>query len=151
MDALEDFIIRAKAATYAGGGAPAVSCRPGSHDLSFADGDYRYLDSYFGGTDFSGQEVVWQGDRPVWAMNYHGRVLRDDLITGAEAGATIKAALTALYGEGRFLGGFRFRQNGHDYIDIVDGNYRAFFGFEEIRVRDIRAYGLRYFGGLIRD
>ena len=151
MDALEDFIIRAKAATYAGGGAPAVSCRAGSHDLAFEDGDFRYLDSYFGGTDFSGQEVVWRGDRPVWAMNYHGRVLRDDLITGAEAGATIKAALTALYGERRFLGGFRFRQNGHDYIDIVDGDYRAFFGFEEIRVRDTRAYGLRYFGGLIRD
>ena len=85
MDALEDFIIRAKAATYAGDGAPAVSCRPGSHDLSFEDGDFHYLDSYFGGTDFSGQEVVWQDGRPVWAMGYHGRVLRDDLITGAEA------------------------------------------------------------------
>jgi len=151
MDALEDFIIRAKAATCAGDGAAAASCRPGSHDLWFADGAYRYLDSSFGGADFCGQEVVWQGDSPVWAMGYHGRVLRDDLITGAEAGATIRAALSALYGGHRFLGGFRFRHGGHDYIDIVDGDYRAFFGFEEIRVRDIRAYWLRYFGGLIRD
>ena len=150
MDALEDFIIRAKAATYAGGGAPAASCRPASHDLEFRDGGFRYLDSYFGGTDFSGQEVVWRDGEPVWAMGYHGRVLRDDLITGAEAGATIKAALTALYGEHRFLGGFRFRRDGHDYIDIVDGDHRAFFGFEEIRVGEARAYGLRYFGGLIR-
>ena len=98
MDALEDFIIRAKAATYAGGGAPAASCRPASHDLVFCDGGFRYLDSYFGGTDFSGQEVVWRDGEPVWAMGYHGRVLRDDLITGTEAGATVKAALTALYG-----------------------------------------------------
>ena len=150
MDALEDFIIRAKAATYAGGGAPAASCRPASHDLEFRDGGFRYLDSYFGGTDFSGQEVVWRDGQPVWAMGYHGRVLRDDLISGAEAGATVKAALTALYGQRRFLGGFRFRRGGHDYIDIADGDYRAFFGFEEIRVGEARAYGLRYFGGLIR-
>lgn len=150
MDALEDFIIRAKAATYAGGGAPAPASRPASHDLVFADGDLRYLDSYFGGTDFAGQEVVWRHGEPVWSMGYHGRILRDDLITSADAGATIKAALTALYDEGRFLGGFRFRRGGHDYIDIVDGDYRAFFGFEEIRVSDCRVYGLRYFGGLIR-
>ncbi len=150
MDALEDFIIRAKAASYVGGGAAAASCRPASHDLAFADGDYRYLDSYFGGTDFSGQEVVWRAGEPVWAMGYHGRVLRDDLITAAEAGATIKAALSALYQQRRFLGGFRFRHGRHDYIDIVDGDYRAFFGFEEIRVGDARAYGLHYSGGLIR-
>lgn len=150
MDALEDFIIRAKAATYAGSGAPAPSCRTASHDLAFADGDFSYLDSYFGGTDFAGQEAVWRDGKPVWSMGYHGRVLRDDLITGAEAGATVKAALSALYAERRFLGGFRFRHGGHDYIDIADGDYRAFFGFEEIRVREARAYELRYFGGLIR-
>jgi len=150
MDPLEDFIIRAKAATYVGSGAPAPASRPASHDLAFADGEFRYLDSYFGGTDFAGQEVVWQRGEPVWSMGYHGRILRDDLITGAEAGATIKAALTALYGEHRFLGGFRFRHGKHDYIDIVDGTYRAFFGFEEIRLSDCRVYSLRYFGGMIR-
>jgi hypothetical protein len=151
MDALEDFIIRAKAATYVGGGASAPASRSASHDLAFELGEFRYLDSYFGGTDFAGQEVVWHLGQPVWSMAYHGRILRDDLIDGAAAGATIKAALTALYGEGRFLGGFRFRHEQHDYIDIVDGDYRAFFGYEEIRVRDTRAYALRYFGGLIRD
>lgn len=150
MDALEDFIIQAKAATYVGGGTSAPASRSASHDLAFEHGEFRYLDSYFGGTDFAGQEVVWQRGQPVWAMAYHGRILRDDLISGAEAGATIKAALTALYGEGRFLGGFRFRHGPHDYIDIVDGDYRAFFGIEEIRVRDTRAYALRYFGGMIR-
>lgn len=46
---MHDFIIRAKAATYVGSDQPAPACRPNSHDLKFSDGDWSYLDSYFGG------------------------------------------------------------------------------------------------------
>ena len=56
---LNYFIVKAKAATYVGGGARGAACRPGSHDLEFADGDWSYLDSYFGGRDFIGEEVVY--------------------------------------------------------------------------------------------
>jgi len=47
--ALYDFIVRSKAATYVGSGEPAPACRPGSHDLKFEEKDWAYLDSYFGG------------------------------------------------------------------------------------------------------
>ena len=67
---LNAFIVRAKAATYVGGGAKTQSCRPASHDLQFMDGDWAYLDSYFGGIDFIGEETVWYAGNPVWAMNY---------------------------------------------------------------------------------
>ena len=83
---LYDFILRAIAATYVGSGQPAPACRPNSHDLKFADGDWFYLDSYFGGRDFIGEEVVYLNGKPVWAMNYYGHILRSDLITPAQAG-----------------------------------------------------------------
>jgi hypothetical protein len=67
---LEAFIVKAKAATYVGDGAKSPSCRPGSHDLQFQDGDFAYLDRYF-----VGEEVVYYKDNPVWAMNYYDRVL----------------------------------------------------------------------------
>jgi len=134
---LERFIVAAKRACYVGDGAAAEPSRPGSHDLVFARGAWRYRDSSFGGTDFIGQEVVWreakgsdpfrqQGPEfergltpllPVWAMNYHGCILRPDLIDAARAGATIKPALSALYEQGRFLGGWEWQGLHGRYID----------------------------------
>ena len=111
LEQLTTFIVRAKAATYVGSGTKSLSHRPGSHDLEFHEGEYSYLDSYFGGTDFLGQEVVYYKDKPVWAMNYYGRVLKPAIITAAEAGQMIKESLSRMYEEGRFLGGFEHTIN----------------------------------------
>lgn len=62
MEGLEKFIVRAKAATYVGDGASRRPCRTGSRDIAYEDGEWVYLDSYFGGADFLGQEVVWNSD-----------------------------------------------------------------------------------------
>ena len=65
VEGLEAFIIRAKAKSYVGNGATRPPCRAGSHDIGHDDGDWAYLDSYFGGTDFLGQEVVWHTGVPI--------------------------------------------------------------------------------------
>ncbi len=150
MDGLEAFIVRAKASCYAGGGAGAEASRTGAHDLTYVDADWSYRDSYFGGTDFVGQEVVWTGATPVWAMNYHGYILRPDLIDAAETGTVIKAALSALYREGRFLGGFRYSSSEDLYEDESDGSVERFFGTERILRDRTAVYRLVYHGGLIR-
>ncbi len=118
---LNAFIVRAKSVTYVGDGEHVPACRPGSHDLKFADGDWSYLDSYFGGRDFIGEEVVYYQGKPVWAMNYYGRILRPDLITPAQAGQVIKASLSKMYSEGRFLGGFEYQHEGFTYTDTNEG------------------------------
>lgn len=148
---LHAFIVRAKAATYVGDGEHASPCRLGSHDLRFSDGEWAYQDSYFGGADFIGEEVVYFGDQPVWAMNYYGRILRDDLITGTEAGHMIKASLSRMYKEDRFLGGFEYSENDLTYKDSNEGSLERFRGREFIRRRDQIAYELDYHGGLIRE
>jgi hypothetical protein len=102
---LETFVVRAKSATYVGSGLRAESSRLSSHDLTFESDEWLYRDSYFGGTDFLGQETVWFQEKPVWAENYYGYILRPDLIDAEKAGRTIKAALSAMYQEERFLGG----------------------------------------------
>lgn len=149
-DDLNAVIVRAKAATYVGGGVKAPASRQGSHDLGWSEGPWRYLDSYFGGTDFLGQEVLWCGAEPVWAMNYYGYVIRPDLIDAERAGATIKGALTALYAEGRFLGGFEWVGTFGTYRDRSEGGVGQFRGREVILVKGVEAYGLDYFGGLVR-
>ncbi len=151
INALHAFIVRAKAATYVGDGEHATPCRLGSHDLRFTDGEWAYLDSYFGGTDFVGEEVVYFAEKPVWAMNYYGRILREDLITAAQAGQMIKASLSRMYQEGRFLGGFEHTENDLTYVDASEGGTDSFRGREFIRRGLEVAYELMYHGGLIKD
>jgi hypothetical protein len=148
---LHDFIVRAKSATYVGSGAHSTSSRPGSHDLHFSEENWLYIDSYFGGTDFIGEEAVFQAGKPVWAMNYYGYILRPELITSAEAGQIIKASLSRLYKENRFLGGFRHAEGHFTYVDTSKGDFTHFRGKEWIERDGIKAYELVYHGGLIKD
>jgi Domain of unknown function (DUF5680) len=150
---LEPFIVAAKRACYVGDGAPAQSSRVGSHDLVCEDATrfpgWSYRDSYFGGTEFIGQEVVRFENAPVWAMNYHGYVIRPDLIDAAKAGAIIKAALSAMYAEGRFLGGWEWVGEWGRYVDFSKGDVARFSGREAIWVDGVEAYALTYGGGVV--
>lgn len=147
---LEEFIVRAKAATYVGDGDKAQPSRIGSHDLKFQDGRFAYIDSYFGGTDFIGQEVVYYDNQPIWAMNYYGRIIDPEKINAAEAGQIIKASLSALYQEGRFLGGFEYTYEGSTYTDTNQGDVHSFTGQEWISRNGEMVYELVYHGGLVK-
>ena len=151
LEQLEAFIVKAKAATYVGGGDKSESCRPKSHDLKFQDGDFAYLDSYFGGIDFIGEEVVYYKGEPVWAMNYYGRILRPEMIEAVEAGQIIKQGLSAMYREGRFLGGFEYDTGDGVYNDTSEGTVTAFTGKEWITREGVIVYDLIYHGGLIKE
>ena len=151
VEQLNTFIVKAKAATYVGSGQHAPSHRLGSIDLEFRADPFAYLDSYFGGTDFIGQEVVYYAARPVWAMNYYGYILRPDVIDAAQAGKVIQLSLSRLYAEGRFLGGFEHPVDGYTYTDTNSGDAAHFQGKEWITCRGIRAYAFVYHGGLIKS
>ena len=148
---LNTFIVRAKADTYVGGGEHSAASRLGSHDIRFSDGEWAYHDSYFGGSNFLGEEVVYLAGHPVWAMNYYGRILRVDLLTAAQAGQIIKTSLSRMYEEGRFLGGFKFTENNFTYVDASEGAVDSFHGREFIVRGQETAYELIYHGGLIKD
>jgi len=148
---LEAFIVKAKSQTYVGGGRSSKSCRPRSHDIAYDKDDWSYLDSYFGGTDFLGQEVVWMSDIPVWIMNYYGRILLPDKINAESAGNIIKESLSELYAEGRFLGGFSKEIGKFCYVDKTEGNVNSFSGTEMIFVENLAAYRLDYHGGLVKS
>jgi hypothetical protein len=142
---LEAFIIKAKAATYAGNGKCVQPTRPGSIDLSYEEGDLTYRDG-----DFIGEEVVWHLGDPIWAMNYYGYILVPEELSAEESGKVIKASLTALYSEGRFLSGFKHQTTLGLYIDTNEGDVSNFHGMEWTERGGRRLYELRYHGGLVR-
>lgn len=150
-DELVAFIVRAKSATYAGDGTPSLPTRPGAIELQVHEGPYSYLDSYVGGADFLGQETVFHEGRPVWSMSYYGYLLEPELLDPATAGHVIKVALSAMYREGRFLGGWTYEVDGLTYTDTSEGGPGRFHGLEDIRdASGRRLYELRYHGGAIR-
>jgi hypothetical protein len=151
LNKLNQFIVQAKAATYVGDGQKIASCRKGSHDLAFQAGTFSYLDSYFGGADFIGQEVVYDRDEPVWAMNYYGKIIEPEKITAAEAGQVIKESLSKMYEEGRFLGGFEYMVSENHYTDTSQGDLESFTGTEWITRDGVRVYELVYHGGMIKN
>ena len=147
---LNQFIVRAKAATYVGSGQKLLPYRLGSHDLQFFDGDWAYHDSYLGQNDFIGEEAVYYQQQVAWAMNYFGRILDSERITSAKAGETIKESLTLMYAEGRFLGGFEHRVGEYTYSDTNEGDLTFFAGREWISRGGVVVYELVYHGGLVR-
>lgn len=147
---LHDFIVRAKAYAYVGGAAPSLAYRPNSHDIQYHEADFAYMDSYFGGTDFLGQEVVYFHATPVWAMNYYGKILRPDLYSGAQAGQVIKESLSLLYQNGRFLGPFTHKTANGIYHDTNEGDVFSFTGYEWIELAGEKVYDLHYHGGLVK-
>jgi len=151
LEQLNAFIVRAKAAAYVGRGERSLSYRPGSHDLQYHEGSYSYLDSYFGGSDFIGQEVLYFEGKPVWAMNYYGRVLEPALTTAARVGLIIQESLSEMYRQGRFLGGFTHTSGDSQYFDTSEGDLSAFFGKEWILRESVKVFELVYHGGLIKD
>lgn len=97
-----------------------------------------------------GQETVWYRRVPVWAMNYCGWILRDDLLTAAQGARVIRSALTEMYKEGRFLGGFVHHLDDVVYRDTSQGDVTRFAGSETIAVQEVVAYRLDYHGGRVR-
>jgi Domain of unknown function (DUF5680) len=135
---LHPFIIRAKKATYVGGGAGG---------LVFAEGEYTYRDTYVGGTDFIGQECVWRNGVAVWSMAYYGYILRPDLITGPKVASILRKALSQPHAQGRLLDNFTFE----NYAISSQGTVEHFSGRETITVHGTLAYALDYLGGLVKS
>ncbi len=144
------FLIRAKKATYIGSGAKLPSSRPDSHDLAYSEGELTYRDSYFGGTDFIGQECVWDRGAPIWSMAYYGYILRPNLINGAQAAALLRQALSQPQSQGRLLDNLEFSLDEMHYAIASQGTVDHFSGRETITVQDDLAYALDYFGGMIK-
>jgi hypothetical protein len=68
----------------------------------------------------------------------------------AEAGSIIEQSLTAMYREGRFLGGFECETDRGVYTDTSEGDVASFARKERITRQGVIVYDPVYHGGLIK-
>jgi hypothetical protein len=140
------FLLKAKRCTYAGKGAFSPSSRPYSKDLEYREGEFYYLDSYFGGNRFSGEEVVYFQNKPVWAMNYTGRTLDSRF-----SGDFLKSALLKGTEELPYRGPELYREGMYTYRLKTEGCFEWFSGYETILIGDTVVYECYFHGGTIED
>ncbi len=150
---LHNFLIEAKKETYANENVERVkSTRRGSHDYEYTKDNWTYHDTYFGGTDFQGQEVVYrQDDTPIWGMIYYGKTLDESL----SEEAMDKALRPALMQVGQddvipVRGPKEFENQGYQYTFKVTGDLTSFEGEETIEKEGNKVYTLKCHGGIIR-
>ncbi len=152
MKKLEEFLIEAKKQTYANENVEKVnSSRLNSKDYEYRKDNMVYHDTYFGGTNFIGEEVVYVDNEICWAMNYYGVTL--DLSLGEEA--MDKALRPALMMVGQddtipVRGPKQFNNGEYRYIFEVIGDISYFNGTETIYKNNKKIYELKCSGGLIK-
>ncbi|HWR24418.1 MAG TPA: DUF5680 domain-containing protein [Feifaniaceae bacterium] len=143
--AVIDFLCRAKQNTFSGHGATCAPSRPSSHDYRFEEGDLMYYDTYLGGERFAGEEAIFRGGAPLWAMNYTGRILAEQYQEGF-----LCEALMRVPKEYPFRGPLVYRNGRYTYHCVVNGEFSWFNGYEEIFCGDTKVYECVFHGGGVR-
>lgn len=155
---LTNFLIEAKTATYANSNAEKItSTRIGSKDYEYTkeiQGELMtYHDTYFGGTKFVGEEVVYRGSTlPKWGMNYHGVTL-DSSLSEEAMDKALRPALMQVGKDRSVLpvrGPGKFQNGNYTYTFECEGTLENFTGTEKIYKDNILIYILHCHGGIIQ-
>ena len=139
------FLVKAKKATYANKTNKVNSSRKESHDYSYQENKYTYLDSFFGAENFSGQEIVYKDGKPCWSMNYYGRVIEENF-----NGDFLKEALLQVDEELPFRGPLFYQKGEYLYLLRIQGKIDFFQGVEEIYYQTYKVYEGFIQGGIVK-
>ena len=152
MERLYNFLIEAKKQTYANENVEKKApSRKGSHDYEYSNGEMTYHDTYFGGVNFMGEEVVYeQTETPIWGMNYYGVTL-DNTLSEEAIDKALRPALMLVGSDDTIpvRGPKEFINGEYKYIFNVTGDLNSFSGEESIYVNDKKVYTLKCHGGQI--
>jgi hypothetical protein len=148
---LANFLHEANKNTYANKDAPKVAAsRWKSEDYRFEKGELIYHDTYFGGRDFIGEEIVYKNQKPVWGANYFGFIL-DDNVGEKDVYDFLRQALMQDYDDVIPIRGPKnFSAEDKEYRFTADGDLTNFSGKEEIYFGGKVIYRCFVHGGFIR-
>ncbi|QQS16131.1 MAG: XRE family transcriptional regulator [Candidatus Moraniibacteriota bacterium] len=144
------FLNEANKETYANKNASkATPTRLASEDYHFEKGNIIYHDTYFGGRDFIGEEIVYESNKPVWGANYFGFILNKN-IDEKEVYTFLREALMQKCNDViPVRGPSSFSKDNNRYTFTVEGNLSSFSGTEEISFNGTIVYRCLLHGGLI--
>lgn len=153
MNDIYTFLIEAKQQTYANASSPkTLNTRINSKDYEYQKGNMTYHDTYFGGTKFIGEEIIYINNETYWGMNYYGSTLDENLSEEAMDNA-LRPALMMVGKDTSIIpvrGPREYINNNYKYTFEVEGTLEYFNGIEIIYKDNQKIYELRCSGGLIK-
>ena len=154
MNNIKKFLIEAKKQTYANKEIEKVSSsRLGSKDYEYKKDNLIYHDTYFGGTNFIGEEVIYLDNKIYWAMNYYSVTLDEKLGEEAIDDSVLRPALMLVGEDNNVIpvrGPKEFNNGEYKYTFEVEGNLDCFSGIEIIYKNNKKIYESKCNGGLIK-
>ena len=116
-----------------------------THDCRYEEKPYVYYDSYLGDRQFIGQEIILRKGQTIYAMNYAGRVIKDEFNKNF-----LKEALRASTIKMPFRGPEFYQSGEYIYRCKVYGQSTWFQGREEIFHNREKTYEYFFHGGILR-
>jgi len=141
-----EFLSEAKKQTYASLSGKVLSAISGAKEHEFIRDDYRYVDIYFGAAHFSGIEIVYEKNKPVWVMTYSGGLIRH-ADKAENIYAFLRQALLVPDPGIPVRGPKHLAAGEYTYTLSVDGTLDRFSGSETINENSEIVYSLAFAGG----
>lgn len=144
-----NFLVKARAKTYAGESGKVKSAFKDSNQLEFKDGDWFYRDVYNNGNGiFVGLETVYFKEKVVWSMSYYGNYKK---LTEDEIDKVLRKALIEKKGTARLWNDIGFQSDNYKYTCEGYGSIDELGGTEKIFKGDKEVYFFYYAGGVIAE
>lgn len=147
---LNEFLVKAKINTYANSDEIGErELEDGSKELIYGWGEWKYRDRYFGSNKFIGEEIIWQNRKVIWAMNYYGGVITDE-VSVKRVYEFLKKALRQVKKDRPFRGPPKLVEGDWAYYDKNKGTITNFEGYEKIFYKRKLVCELKYHGGAVK-
>jgi len=146
---LINFLIKARTETYAGGKGKVKPILKGSKQLEYKEGNFFYRDIYYvGDRIFSGLEVVYFKQKPVFSISYFGNYKK---ATEKEIDDILRRALIENKDKTRLWHNVKWKYKNYKYI-CKSQNRKSIdeIGGEEKILKDKKIiYHFYYAGGVL--
>lgn len=146
---LQEFINKASAQTYAGGGQEVTNPeRAGFNELVFSEEEFSYRDSYAGYFRSWGTELVRVNNQPMWNAVYGGGMVEKKEDLASETFSFLKKAFLKR-DQDSFRGPKELIDRDWRYVYQQEGDISRFSGMEEIYFKGELVFFHNIIGGLI--
>jgi len=145
--ALRKFLKKAKRKTFASRVSIPKLNSDGSKEYRYSEGDFVYLDRYYGSLVDTGQEQVWHNQNLLWSMSYRGGMLCEEHLS-RKCFSFLKKCLRTPPLEFPIRGPNEYEEGEFKYKNNYDGDITDFVGEEEIFFNGKKVYFRNYLGGI---
>lgn len=149
IERIVPFLLEANRVGYASDKLQVETLDDGTHQIVFEQGENRFVDVWWGGNPFAGQESVAVGGKVLWAMQYRGWMESGFEELSSDTFVFLRHALKECSAEEPLRGPKEFKEADWLYANSWGYNLENFHGKEQIWKASKHIYTCNYFGGAV--